>query len=158
MSSDESRVTLFQSDQAKKRGRRSDAPIMPCIYRTSLWGQCHDLGLLELVRSRFSNVMLHICYIPKDCGHLTSWIYRIPSYSNNGSFSTDIFQDDNARIQIAQTVKRGTHTCILRRNNKLHWLRRIYDPRRYEEEECWISRWSQFYEDKDQHRSPSFLS
>ncbi len=26
-------------------------------YRTSLWGQCYDLGLLQLVRSGFSNVM-----------------------------------------------------------------------------------------------------
>ena len=47
MWSDESRLTLFQSD----------APIMPSAYCTSLWGQCSDLGLLQLVRSRFSNSM-----------------------------------------------------------------------------------------------------
>jgi len=37
--------------QGKKRGRWSDAPIMPGAYRTNLRGQCYDLGLLQLVRS-----------------------------------------------------------------------------------------------------------
>ena len=50
--------------QGKKRGRWSDAPIMPSVC-TSLWGQCYDLGLLQLVRSRFS----------KEWGQLTTWIY-----------------------------------------------------------------------------------
>ncbi|KAK1793319.1 hypothetical protein P4O66_011705 [Electrophorus voltai] len=30
---------------------------MPSAYQTSLLGQCYDLGLLQVVRSRFSNVM-----------------------------------------------------------------------------------------------------
>ncbi|KAF3858641.1 hypothetical protein F7725_011842 [Dissostichus mawsoni] len=31
--------------------------ILPRAYRTSLWGQCYDLGVLQLVMSRFSNIM-----------------------------------------------------------------------------------------------------
>ena len=49
-----SRVMLHQG---KKRGRWSDAPIMPSACCTSLWGQCYDVGLLQLVRSRFSSIM-----------------------------------------------------------------------------------------------------
>ena len=30
---------------------------MPIDYYTSLWGQCYDLGWLQLVRSSFSNIM-----------------------------------------------------------------------------------------------------
>ena len=43
--------------QRRKRGRWSDTPIMPSAYCISLWGQCCDLGLLQLVRSSFSNIL-----------------------------------------------------------------------------------------------------
>ena len=43
--------------QGKKRGRWSDAPIMPSAYRTSLWRKCCDLRLIQLVNWRFSNIL-----------------------------------------------------------------------------------------------------
>ena len=73
-----SRVMLHQG---KKRDRRSDAPIMPSAYSTSLWGQCYDLRLLQLVRSSFSNIMC-----PKN---EVSWLHEYtewPGYSINGFF------------------------------------------------------------------------
>ena len=82
MWSDESRFTLFQSDAAsgKKRGRWSDAPIMPSVYFTSLWGQCCNLGWLQLVRSSFSNIMC-----PKN---EVSWL---PEYTEWPHSSTSVF-------------------------------------------------------------------
>ena len=65
----------------KKRGRWNDAPIMPSAYCTSLWGQCYDLGLLQLVRSKFSNIMC-----PKN---EVSWLPEYiewPRSSTNGFF------------------------------------------------------------------------
>ena len=50
-------VLEWWAHQGKKRGRWSDAPIMPSAYCTSLWGKGYDLGLLQLVSSRFSNIM-----------------------------------------------------------------------------------------------------
>ena len=46
-----------RAHQGKKRGRWSDAPIMPSAYRTSLWAQCYNRGLIQLVRSTFSIVI-----------------------------------------------------------------------------------------------------
>ncbi len=54
--------------QGKKRGGWSDAPIIPSAYRTSLWGQCYDLWMLQLVRSRFSNIMcpnIEVSWLPE---------------------------------------------------------------------------------------------
>ena len=93
----------------KKRGRWSDALIMPSAHCTSLWRQCYDLGLLQLVRSRFGNIMCpknEISWLP-EC---TEW----PGYSIKGfslprsaysAYCTGIFQDDNATIHRAQIVK-----------------------------------------------------
>ena len=67
--------------QGKKRGRWSDAPIMPSAYYARLLGQCYDLGLLQLVRSRFSNIMCpkkEVSWLPE----YTEW----PGYSINGFF------------------------------------------------------------------------
>ena len=72
-------VPEWWAHQAKKRGGWSDAPIMRSAYRTSLWGQRYDLGLLQLVRSRFRNV---IC--PKN---EVSWLpeyFEWPGYSTRG--------------------------------------------------------------------------
>ena len=55
MWSDESRFTLFQSD-GRIRVRREADEVIPGTYQTSLWGHCY-LGLIQLVRSRFSNIM-----------------------------------------------------------------------------------------------------
>ena len=49
-------VQEWWTRQGKKRGGWSDAPIMRWTYRTRLWGQCCDLGLLQLDRSGFSNI------------------------------------------------------------------------------------------------------
>lgn len=38
--------------QGKKKGRGSDVPIITSVYCSSLCGQCYDLGLLQLVKSR----------------------------------------------------------------------------------------------------------
>ena len=73
-----SRVMLHQG---KKRGRWSDAPIMPSVYCTSLWGQCYDLGWLQLVRSNFSNIQClknEVSWPPE----YTEW----PRSSTNGFF------------------------------------------------------------------------
>ena len=75
-------VPEWWGHQGKKRGRWSDAPIMPSVYCTSLWGQCYDLGLLQLLRSRFSNIMCpknEVSWLPE----YTEW----PGYSINGSYS-----------------------------------------------------------------------
>ena len=50
-------VPEWRAHQGKKRGSWIDAPIMPSAYCTSMWGQCNDLGFLQLVRSSFSNIM-----------------------------------------------------------------------------------------------------
>ncbi len=74
-------VPEWWAHQGKKRDGWIDAPIMPSAYRTSLWGQCYDLGLLQLVRSRFSNVMCpknEVSWLPE----YTEW----PGYSINGFF------------------------------------------------------------------------
>ena len=65
----------------KKRGRWSDAPIMPSVYCASLWGQCYDLGWLQLVRSSFSNIMCpknEVSWLPE----YTEW----PGYCIHGFF------------------------------------------------------------------------
>ena len=53
----EPRFTLFQSDGPIRVRREVDCK--------SLWGQCDDLGLIQLVRSKFSYVMCQ----------LTTWTY-----------------------------------------------------------------------------------
>ena len=76
-------VPEWWAHQGKKRGRWSDAPIMPSAYCTSLWGQCYDLGWLQLVRSSFSNIMCpknEVSWLPE----YTEW----PGYSINGFFSS----------------------------------------------------------------------
>ena len=69
MWSDESRFTLFQSDgRIRVRGDADEVMPSSCLVPTvqTCGGQCYDLGLLQLVRSRFSNVMS-----PKN---LVSWL------------------------------------------------------------------------------------
>ncbi len=69
--------TLFQSDGRIRVRREADEVMHP--YRTSLWGQCYDLGMLQLVRSRFSNVMCpknEVSWLPE----YTEW----PGYSISG--------------------------------------------------------------------------
>ncbi|KAK1802129.1 hypothetical protein P4O66_021757 [Electrophorus voltai] len=66
MRSDESRFTLFKSDGCIRVRREAalDPPIMPSAYRTSLWGPCYDLGLLQLVRPQRTvnmQIALHFC-------------------------------------------------------------------------------------------------
>ena len=78
--------------QGKKRSGWSDASIMPSAYRTSLWGQCYDLGLLQLVR------LVQQRYGPKEWGQL--FFLYIPD-------DMGIFQDDDARINQVQIVKSG---------------------------------------------------
>ena len=48
-------VPEWWAHQGQKRGWWSDAPIMPNAQRTSQWGQCYNLGWLQLVRSWFSD-------------------------------------------------------------------------------------------------------
>lgn len=80
----ESRSTLFQSDgphQDKKRSRWSDTPVMPGVCCVSWWGQCHDLGLIQLGRPRFSFIrwLKHeVSWLP-EC---TEW----PGFFMNGFF------------------------------------------------------------------------
>ena len=50
-------VPEWRMQQGKKWGRWRDAPIVPSAHCTSQCGQCYDLGLIQLVRSRFRNVM-----------------------------------------------------------------------------------------------------
>ena len=57
MWSDESRFTLFQSDGHIGVRREADEVLHPSCLQYKLWGHFHDLGLLQLVRSRFSNIM-----------------------------------------------------------------------------------------------------
>ncbi len=74
-------VPEWWAHQGKKRGRWSDAPIMLSAYCTSLWGQCYDLGLLQLVKHRFSNIMCpknEVSWLPE----YTEW----PGYLINGFF------------------------------------------------------------------------
>ena len=57
--------------------------IHTCIHIQYLWENCYDLGLLKLVRSRFSNVMC-----PKnEVGSLTEYT-EWPGYSLNYFFSS----------------------------------------------------------------------
>ena len=84
-------VPEWWAHQGKKRGGWSDAPIMPSVCCTSLWGQGYDLGLLQLVWSRFSNMMYpknEVSWLPEYTewpgvsinGFVLSWWYRhIPS-------------------------------------------------------------------------------
>ena len=74
-------VQEWWAHQGKKRGRWSDTPIMPSAYCTSLWGQCCVLGLLQLVRSGFCNIMCQkneVSWLPE----FTEW----PGYSINAVF------------------------------------------------------------------------
>lgn len=57
---DESRFTLFQSDGCIRVRREADEVMHPSSLVPTVKGrgeQCYDLGWLQLVRSRFSNVM-----------------------------------------------------------------------------------------------------
>ena len=58
-----------------------DVPIMPSAYCTSLWRKRYDLGLLQLVSSRFSNI---IC--PKNEVSILAEYTEWPGYSINGYF------------------------------------------------------------------------
>jgi len=68
MWSDKSRFTLLQSD-GRIRVRRVADEVLPSTYNTDLRGQHYNIGLLQLVRSRFSDVMYQ-----KKLGHLTTRI------------------------------------------------------------------------------------
>lgn len=81
-------------------GRWNDASIMPSPSCTSLWGQCCDLGLLQLVRSRFSNIMCpktEISWLSEYSRLFHQWIFFFLD-------DMGIFQDF-ARLHEAQTVK-----------------------------------------------------
>lgn len=86
MWSDESRFTLFQSDGWLRVRREADAMMHPsCLVPTlqASGGQCYDLGLMQLVSSRFSNIMCpknEVSWLPE----YTEW----PGYSINGFFSS----------------------------------------------------------------------
>lgn len=59
MWSAESKLILFHSDGCIRVTRRGMKwlPIMHSAPSTSLWGQCYDLGLIQLVRCCFNDVM-----------------------------------------------------------------------------------------------------
>lgn len=125
--SDESRFILFQSARCfsvrfsvfcsfllflhwstveNGTGRKSSWLMhSSCVCYTSLWSQCYNLGLLQLVRFNFGNIMCakknQVSWLP-ECAE---W----PGFSISRSFfyrdGTDIFQNDRAKIHLAQIVK-----------------------------------------------------
>ena len=94
-------VLDWWAHQSKKRGRWSDALINPSAYHASLVGQCYDLGLIQLVRSKFSNIMCpkhEISYLKKLNDQASIRRFFLPSWPS-------IFQDDSAIIHQVQIVK-----------------------------------------------------
>uniref|UniRef100_A0A673CZ92 Cadherin 18 n=1 Tax=Sphaeramia orbicularis TaxID=375764 RepID=A0A673CZ92_9TELE len=93
---DESRLTLFQTEKR--------LPIMPSAYSISLWGQCSDLGLIQLVKSRSSNV---VC--PKKWTHVLNGqvgtsvdfsLQMILAYSNMTKLELKVFQSVSKSVRL----------------------------------------------------------
>ena len=96
-------VWWVQNDGSIRVRREADGLMQPSCLAPSLWGQCYDLGLIQLVRSRFSNVM---CPKMRSADKMNVPNDQVsPSMDYFFPDGTGIFQDDNTMIHWAHTVK-----------------------------------------------------
>ena len=91
---------------------RTEADEVICsAFHTNLWGQCYDLGLLQLGFSRFSNVKC-----PKNLARWLPEYTEWPAFSISGFFSPLMTIPQSIRLKIWKTdsgsIKNHLHRWI----------------------------------------------
>ena len=81
---DESRFNLYQSDWCIRIRGEADE-VKPTSYLTSLWGQCYDLGWIQLVRSPHYLLYWRTWFFHQWIFFLPWWHGRIPGWQCHSS-------------------------------------------------------------------------